>query len=626
MFSASPLRPWSRPSSNKNGDVFTAIGPETDLSATSKQPVARVTELTDAFKHPMNRLAYLNKLSKGARKSQQLGAIWTSELAQLPTISFSELLRSLDPIETWGAEADPTDGIHVGPGMAQLTPLGQEIDMWGVRKKYRSDTYPLSDYKILLRCAGAACDFSVMGEIWKMMDETGMRDLDPQSNFELAKARFLAEPLYSQYDLARLRVRPINLHMMKTFIMSIKGRQYLKILGHNILGRQRHMFGFNRHSLEHAEHLTRILRQEKPPFRLFTVAVRLCYILDTEGLCALMVGLARCGSLKVVHDILGRYWGVQIMQAMAYAPDSSLRPTQKLLETIVHCFCTNAEFATAIRVLDTASNAYRIRIAEETWFQLLEWAYVLCSKPASTEWKILKRQFRGTKGVKPNAVDMIWNTMTAAPYHIQPGFDQYLLLAGGLISQNNIAKALDVMLELEPMYRQLQAEHEASFSKHAASSALGVDVPQTEMAWRQARARKLAAHYKLQLLCRKILKRVGKSSAGEHITVRGVPQFIQAFRDLLPDNVEYPIATGMVKIAYTPPFRRLERAMVKFTQLPALTADVNIVGRLKKPRPKKIEEQRMVPAPHLSLHGFLTQRPDWVRVQRESLARNVGPL
>ncbi|KAL2129197.1 hypothetical protein VTI74DRAFT_8098 [Chaetomium olivicolor] len=618
---------------------------ESGLPATDQQPAACGMDFANAFNHPLNRLAYLNKLSKEARKTQQLGDMSTSELAQLPTPSFSELLRSLDPVQSWGEEADPIDGIHVGPGMAQLTPLGQEIDKWGVRKRYvnllaqamnavklrrEAGRYvPLSDYKVLLRCAGSSCDLEVLGEIWEMMGETGLRVLDPEANFELAKARFLTEPLYSQYDLARFRVRPINLHMKKIFILGIKARQYLKILGQNMIHRQRQMFGYNRHSHEHAEHLMRILRQDAPPYKLLKVATRLCYIVDERSLCAFMIALSRCGSLSLIQEgILKKYWGVQVgrragaeayvaVQAIAYAPDSPLRPTERLLEAIVQSYCTNAEFTTALKVLDAVSNAYRIRISDKVWFNLLEWAYVLCSRPVSSEWKVLKRQFRGTKGVKSNAVQMIWDTMTAPPYNIRPGFDQYVLLAGSLISQGEVAKALDIMLELEPMYRQIQTKLEAVFCKHAGSSALGVDVAKTEMEWRRARARKHAAFYKLQRLCRGLLKKVCRGSGAEHITARGVPQFIEAFRDLLPANIAYPITTGTVEIDYVPPVRRLEWTTVKFTKLPAATGDVRMGMPLKKLKAKKVEEQRMVPAPHLGLHGFLTQKLCWPRVQRE---------
>lgn len=602
--------------------------------------------LTRSLKHPINRLAYLNQLAKAARKvQQQVGGLSTAALAQLPATAFSELLRSLDPVDALSSELDPTNGMHVGPGMAQSTPLGNEIDVWGVRKRYVNVLVQamnaaklrleagrdllLSDYKMLLRCAGAACDLDSVQAAWDMMANTGLRDQDPEAYLELARARFLTEPLYAQYDLARFRVRPINLHMEKLWIMGRKQRQYLRILGHNMLRRQRHHFGHNRRSLGHVEHLTRFMRRSKPPYLMLQAATRLCYIVDERLLCAVMVALARSGSIRLFQDqVLKKYWGVHVsrpagaeghvtVQAVVYAADSPLRPSERLLEAIVSSYCINAEFSLALKVLDAVSSCYAIPIPDKVWFDLLEWAYVLSSKPASTEWKILNRQFRGTKGVGRNAVQMVWDAMTAEPYNVQPGLYQYQLLARDLISRSLFSKALDVVLELEPMYRALLAELEGAFCKHALSSALGVEVAASEMAWRRARARKHAALYRLQTMCRALLKQVCDGNTGAHTTVRGVPQFIEAFRDLLPDNISYPIQTGFVQIYQVGHVPRLERTTSKFTELPVLTGDTKVANPLARLRPKTVEMNRLGPAPHVSLHNFLTKKPSWPHVLRE---------
>ncbi|EGS17819.1 uncharacterized protein CTHT_0071720 [Thermochaetoides thermophila DSM 1495] len=603
-------------------------------------------QLTEALKHPVRRLLYLTDIVRASRKAEDLEKLSMDALVQLPDTSFSELLRSLDPIESFSKELDPLDDINVEPGMWQRTPLGNEIDVWGVRKRYvhllsqalaacqmrleSGKHLVLSDYVTLLRCAGAACDLKAMQTIWAMMSATGYRDIDPNGIYELIRARFLTDPLYTQHDLARFLVRPINLHMQKLWILGTKQRQYLRILGHNRIKRQRHYFGHNRNSLDHAEPLARILRKHIPPFRLYKHAVRKCYIVEERVLCALMVAWARSGSLQSIQQlILKRYWGVDVRrrsgcqaqvtgQAIAYAPDSPLRPTTRLLEAIVTSYCLNSEFATALQVVDVVSRCYNIPITKKIWFALLEWAYILNTKPVAREWKIVGRQFRYSKSIHPNSVQMVWNTMTADPYNVRPGLYQYQLLAKSLVGQGRAAEALDIMLELEPMYRHILTKLELSFSKHAVSMALGIDVAKTQLTWRRARARKHAALYHMQKICRDLLKVVCRGRTAEHATVRGVPQFIEAFRDLLPANIKYPIKTGIIELHYAQPIRRLEWAKMKFVQRPATTGDVRIGGKKKKLKVKTIEETRLGPAPHLSLHGFLTaEKPSWVLVQRE---------
>ncbi|KAL2020807.1 hypothetical protein VTK56DRAFT_7900 [Thermocarpiscus australiensis] len=206
--------------------------------------------------------------------------------------------------------------------------------------------------------------------------------------------------------------------------------------------------------------------------------------------------------------------------------------------------------------------------------------------------------------------------MTAKPYNVQPGFSQYLILTKALISQGRVAEALDCMLELEPVYGALLAELEDAFRKHAQSAALGVDVAKSEQAWRRARARKHAALYTLQEMCRKLLNVACKGKSGVHTAVRGVPQFIQTFRDVLPANVKYKILTGTVELHHAPPVRRLRWITVNFTRLPIGSGDARL-GVKFRGRPKKVEERRLGPAEHVSLHGFLTQKLSWVHLQRE---------
>ncbi|KAL2020806.1 hypothetical protein VTK56DRAFT_7899 [Thermocarpiscus australiensis] len=418
------------------------LSPSAPISATvsnssppESQQAAHEQKFTRSSKHPLSVLAYLHQLGKEGRKAQEAGDMSVAAIAQLPATAFSELLRSLDPVDSCSKEADPTDDIRVGPGMARLTPMGREFDVWGVRKRYVmlltlvmaacklriQAGRPLlhSDYKILLRCAGAACDLESVETAWNMTAASGVQARHPDIWYELIKAQLLTEPLYTQYDLARSLVSPINLHMKKLWLLARKKRHYLRILRHNRLRRQLHYFGFDRRTLTHAQPIARILRQHHPPLTMYRKVTKPCYIVDERVLCALMVAMARSGSMRMFEDlILKRFWRIQVqrrpgfetmvnMRPVVFAPDSPLRPSNRLLDALVTSYCVNGELAAALKVLHCASRCYAIQISDQLWFDLLKWAYILRAKPVVTEWKIVNRQFRGSKVISRNAVQMV---------------------------------------------------------------------------------------------------------------------------------------------------------------------------------------------------------------------------
>ncbi len=95
---------------------------------------ATTPRLVSALKNPMSTQVFARQLISAAVKKTDLDD--PLALTELPATAFSELLRSLDPIDVISEEVDPTTGIRVGPGMAHRTPLGDLIDIYGVRKSY----------------------------------------------------------------------------------------------------------------------------------------------------------------------------------------------------------------------------------------------------------------------------------------------------------------------------------------------------------------------------------------------------------------------------------------------------------------------------------------------------------
>ncbi|KAK0704624.1 hypothetical protein B0H67DRAFT_637164 [Lasiosphaeris hirsuta] len=533
-------------------------------------------QLKKSFTSPAHRLKYLRELVRDGIRAQDSGLPSSAVIAKLPPVVFSELLKSLDPATPFGREIDPAWGIRVSPGMAQHTPLGQLVDVWGVRKVYyllcrrvvaaahiRITSGPgllPSDFKVLLRCAGASSDSYQAGVAWHLMDMSSQaNERNGEAYTEFIKARFLTDHLYTQYDLARFRVRPVDLcGFGKKKLELPPGALYrLRTMGQHRLGLQRHRFGQNRYAVDKAEHVMRIMSNHRPVTRLYEVATNGSYMVDEHLLCSLMVAYARSGSLKILEArILNKYWNIKVDRlrtgevvigphARPLPRDSPMYPSERLLDAIVTSYGCNSEIPAALRLVDFISK------------HLLEWAYIQASTPASTEWKATGY---AQKVVRMGSVQLIWNTMTAEPYNVKPGFFQYHILIKSMIRQGRLRPAVDCMLDIEPIYRKLVAEHEAAFYKHTLTSALGLEKETTaKNAWVASNARKHTAWYTFQVMSRALLQQIKTpSKRNDHnFTVRVVPQFIDAFRDVMPANIKYRVATGVVELRFAQPVRRL---------------------------------------------------------------------
>lgn len=325
------------------------------------------------------------------------------DLPHLPPTAFSELLRCLD---LWrvSKELDNTKNMHIGSGVAaEFTPLGDAVNGYGVRKNYvtlldhllsltqrrfeAGHGLLLSDYKILLRCVGAASDPAVAKRIWHMMEahqHVSWRESDAYNEF--VRARFLTEPLYSQNDFSGFRVRPINLHRRKR-VISHAGLNKLKVLRRNHILRQVQASGLDQNDegfrLPDHSHLTLQPGKRRPISKVYERI--LSAGIDEPLLCSAIIAFGSTGSLKQIRDnILSRYWGVNSKVSRQtgvttvhgpirpYPHDSSLYPTERLLGAIVQRFCSGAEVASAFELVDFVSRNYDVPIPRRVWFSLLE--------------------------------------------------------------------------------------------------------------------------------------------------------------------------------------------------------------------------------------------------------------
>ncbi|EEY21655.1 predicted protein [Verticillium alfalfae VaMs.102] len=158
----------------------------------------------------------------------------------IPRTTVSEILRCLDPLEA-GHRLDCTHSLVIPDHLQEFSPVALAFDEFGVRKIYKDlfttmvafvellhqagHQLMLADYVVLLRCAGATSDVTAAKRVWKLMDLNEVWDLREGLGYdELVKARYLVEPLYRQYDLARVRLRPRNLRKVNRPDMALRGR------------------------------------------------------------------------------------------------------------------------------------------------------------------------------------------------------------------------------------------------------------------------------------------------------------------------------------------------------------------------------------------------------------------
>ncbi|KAK0637415.1 mitochondrial ATPase expression-domain-containing protein [Bombardia bombarda] len=509
-------------------------------------------KLARALGCPDLRFRYIRKLvMDGGRCVAEERDLFDAAIARMPATAFSELLRSLDPVTVLSKDFDPAGGINVSAGMAQHSPLGKALDDFGIRKIYNQL------FRWLL--AGAQLSIRLLGArtVWFMMADHGMEDSrDCPSYSEFLRAKFLQDDLYYQYDVARLRVRAVDFKGNKHNLIQSTGSLYsLRELGQRRILRAKHRFGYRKDYDLQPELLTRTMFKRKQIIKLYHMMRIKSGLAEERILCALMIPLARTGSMTDIEDMIlrpfyhinvDRLRNGEINFGRSFRRDSPMYPTERFLETLIIAYCANAEIGTAMKVVDFVSRWYNVPISDRLWFRILEWAYVQSSHPAVTEWKL---SMFPNKVLTGEAVQMVWDTMTSEPYNVQPGFDQYIILIKSLLGRNLLREALEETLMLEPYLKFLREEVEAAFYKHSIARELGFDTKgELMIAWQRARARHEAARYTFQRMFKTMLKRVKPTGHDDELAVRIIPQIIAAFRSVMPTMVKYSVSTGMVTI------------------------------------------------------------------------------
>ncbi|KAK2052862.1 hypothetical protein LY76DRAFT_598300 [Colletotrichum caudatum] len=493
-------------------------------------------------------------------------------LHSLPPTAFSAIVRSLDPSRV-GPRSDATHGLRIPSGLGQFSSVASVADQYGVRKIYTHAFHALrslfdlrsyhgsspsrADYVVLLRCAGAASDFEAAKTIWH-----GVMKGDPVANprdgsvvAEYFKTRFLTDPTYAQNDLARFRLRPRDTAGNRKRFDETRKLWPLEKLRLSISAHKRGSFGRARWLPTHDMH--RLVSLPAPVRRLQGYAERERKVVDEEFYCAYLLASARAGSFRDMIGLLWRTWKIKITDLRDHRAaeitggiprrnlNPLLQPTERLIDGIVQSFGCTGHVILARKLIIYISQRWQIPIPQSAWSALLEWTYILSSKPASQEWKIMGDPNRI---IRADEVLSLWETMKREPFLVNVGLHETDIYVKSLISAGRPDEAWEAIKQGCAEYDVLCQEVE-----QALFESLYPSPPRDAIArHRRLKARQHMTWYTVQNWCQQWLRQTSKSLRHRaHLAPQIIPQFVGDFYRFLPDPITYTTNGGTVRIANT---------------------------------------------------------------------------
>lgn len=499
---------------------------------------------------------------------------------ELPGPSFSEILRSLDPLPSprRSNKHDIAHGLNLTQGQAQFTDACKWVDEFGVRDHHRKvlrgmqillavrNGSPLglstADYEVLLRCAGAAADYQATKSIWSAMATSGLQDSRTAKTWtEFIKSRFMTEPTYYQFDRSRVAVLARDLYSNREPLpMATLKRMDSVRLSMNAMKKE----PWNRRQDEVEEDMRRLFRR-RADFRGYRGHwIRALYYgheVDEELICASLVAFARSSSLHAIKTlILRNYYGITI-DGGASAPGnmqisggnelpttSPIHPTPRLLNAIVEAFGSMSHIPLGMKLLDFVSRRYNIPIPHETWSNLLNWTYLCASKP----FRPMRRLHGDFQSTTTSAADVrqVWAVMTSPPYLVTPTFEDYDIHIKTLLAQRSFGRALALIRnDVLPFYERVLSDHEIATHDEILQNDLG-PAPQATRRRNQAELYKDYIHHRMASWFDKLLKTASSNKGHRDGAVMRtmIPNLLLEFGDFFPHQIRYRTAQGTVRV------------------------------------------------------------------------------
>jgi hypothetical protein len=305
--------------------------------------------------------------------------------------------------------------------------------------------------------------------------------------------------------------------------------------------------------------------------------------------CSIITAAAREGEIDTVQSILRRGWDIDAQKIMELAPghadlpraqalpeDSQLYPTSKLLWTLAHAFCINNNIPKALRLVDYVSREYDLAIPEDTWSVLLEWTFVLARPRHGTA----ARDDRKTGKLPQKSVQTLFNTMTAAPYFVEPSMEMY----NNIIVSMYLREWPTKMFEIMEYAASLKAESKHTrdrawrhFTWFVTQQERGQRyLPPPAAVRRQYETAKVVDSRNslwMKRWVRLILASMedvhrrhkeGRTYSRFHAFTYGtVPRMLLDWREFAGARVEYDLPTGVLEIELQDEERKLQKALLR---------------------------------------------------------------
>ncbi|PFH62293.1 hypothetical protein XA68_14288 [Ophiocordyceps unilateralis] len=516
---------------------------------------------------------------------------------ELPATTLSEMVRSLDPVANPGL--DVAHGLNITSAMAQFTSAFTLVDEFGVRKHHRQVLAGMSalhkarkavfptDCEVMMRCAGAGVNPRQVKRFWGAPTRLGLQQYrSPKTWLEFVRGRFKTEPMYYQYDRARIAVLPRDLQRSGSRRMPEKILQYLDSLR---LSRNVTQFEpWNRQHWRPEQDWRRYMRHTGRDFRSYGAHFRraICYptTIDEEFLCVSMVAFARSSDHRAIREeILNYHYGINfipIQEAPGLRPsgghdipsDSLIKPTARLLDALVEAFGAMSDTLLGLELVRFVSNRYGVPIPAHTWSNLFNWTYVCCTKPLRQMRRFFDHGEMGATSMRE--VSHVWNLMCSPPYNIEPSFDDWLCWTRALINSRAFESAVDAISDhLVPHFRAVDDEYRTAVLEELLANEDSTSRPSTCASHRrlQAQTRKDHARTSIAHCLHQLLKTASRTARHRSGSVMHclIPNLVRDFPDFFPAEFSYRSSQGLIHLARPDAPRRFRWVKAWRTGLPA---------------------------------------------------------
>ncbi|EXJ84421.1 hypothetical protein A1O3_05088 [Capronia epimyces CBS 606.96] len=405
---------------------------------------------------------------------------------------------------------------------------------------------PLDIYRHLLRCAAAGGQGNMARNVF--------RNLLPERNMipDLECYNYFMEALnwneaYGRFERYQLRVTPYSLDR--------RSSTYRRT-------------GYTGHGVATSSNPDNEQSIRLEVLRVFNELVRQGLRGNEATFCNLMVAMGREGDIVSVKSVLKSVWNVdldaldkydeeELESPTFYEEGSPLRPTERLLFTVVHIFATNNEISVAGMLLDYLSRNYNLTIPEDLWTYLLEWTFVLSCQQQG--WRV--RKGFGVGRVSFQAVESLYDVFHSEPYNIKPKIIDLIFRAKMWTRRHTLDRALDdiracmQMLDEErtnlsvlydEMREKLRTKYDGIFEDGVAS----VEFLKLKREFLFASLR-LDCHLQLIIIAvRNAFKQKDWPGSRREVewAYRRLPQLVEEWSDYLPDIIPYYTPSGHVSL------------------------------------------------------------------------------